>query len=704
MVRWHQSLAFLATLSTIQLAAATPISHPDTPLSRAVQKQPCQLIANKQAELEKQYPSATTFEIPAELAYDCLSTVPFKKNDALRLIDGLNSYFQWQSTIDYLKNPPVGYLLPAVDLDAGIASIRRKVTQNSYKSEFQFQSEISSLVSSMHDGHFDLFLDAMTIFSFQRRAFGPLASISQDGKQFPKIYSLNDLKVKNPKGWKPSAITKIDNIDVVQWLQHWSYYSTSQDPDALYNNLFYSIPSAATGSYGSFISTFGEYTGPQTRYTFENGTTKEVHNSAVFSESFKNVKDGESFYKTFCHGRLPQNLSKREETIQAYTRRPIHKRVEEESSRKDFPLSQSSMQAPDVAGYFLGGEHSDTAVLSIASFSAQSSNGSFLFDDFSGAVAKLLEVSKKEKKTKLIIDVTGNGGGALFLAYDVFKQLFPDKDPDDASNVRATEQIDVIGRVITDLLRDKKSKNTPEAEFQIGGEFDIEVYNNAQGKKFKNWGDYYGPERVGNLNFTNLAAWDFNNKNLGKHIVAGYQGRSKLPPQVFKPENIVLLTDGICASTCAVLADLLQRNGVKSVVMGGRPRDGPVQAVGGVKGAQVLRYVDLYVQALLVLDSSNLTPQEKRRLEATDLGELKRSGKYVMARTYGDGKGGRINYRNAVRKDDKTRMPRQFVNEPADCRLWYTKETLLDMEKLWATVANVAWGKGECTPSSSTRE
>jgi C-terminal processing protease CtpA/Prc len=79
----------------------------------------------------------------------------------------------------------------------------------------------------------------------------------------------------------------------------------------------------------------------------------------------------------------------------------------------------------DVAGYFLDGEHADTAVLSVTSFASNGDQS--VFQGFQTVVAKFLAACKEAGKTKLILDMTNNGGGTIFVGYDLFKQvsIFP---------------------------------------------------------------------------------------------------------------------------------------------------------------------------------------------------------------------------------------------------------------------------------------
>lgn len=132
---------------------------------------------------------ANAFFVSAELAHQCLISVPFNKKDGLRLVDGLRAFWQWHSTIDYLKDPPDGYLMPGVDLNKELRKIRDKAAGKKYDSEYEFQLDLTELVSSVHDGHFNLDLDALNTFNFRRDGIGPLVSLSMDGEEKPKPYA-----------------------------------------------------------------------------------------------------------------------------------------------------------------------------------------------------------------------------------------------------------------------------------------------------------------------------------------------------------------------------------------------------------------------------------------------------------------------------------------------------------------------------------
>ncbi|KMU88255.1 hypothetical protein CIHG_05426 [Coccidioides immitis H538.4] len=557
MGRFGCALVSLALLSSAPLSFGRVLLGSDVSvLPRSKEQEPCALVAAAQQKQLSGNKKEKTFRISAELAHACLQSVPFKKRDALRLIDGLDSFWHWQSTIDYLKDPPEGYLMPATDLDKGILRIRNKAAANKYENEIEFQQDMLALVNSVHDGHFNLYLDAINIFSFRRVEFGPIVSLSSDGKSLPKVYS----------------------------------YSHIQD------------------AVGAFFTAPGVYTEPQIHVEFENGTKKEYQNDAIFHVDFDGKREVE--------------LQKRSSA----------------SPRRHFPEPVVEFSDGSIAGYFLEGDHSDIAVLSVSTF-APTKNDDNVNAEFSNLTSTFLAASKKAGKKKLIVDVTSNGGGSLFLGFDLFMQLFPEAKVTSAFNLRATKELDIIGRKINQLLKDPKTMGGRGAAYERMY-FRSHSYVDVDEGKFRVVGmTYFG-------------------------------------------------------------TNLMKAKGVKSIVAGGRPRQGPVQAVGGVKGSQVLTFEQLFKAAAHVFELYS-TPQERRQWEDTHIGEIYRTGTYVLARTVGDGAGGRINYRNAIHPDDKERIPRQFVNEPADCRIWHTPKTILDMANLWSVAANTAWGDDGCTPGSS---
>ena len=176
--------------------------------------------------------------IPASIAWDCLQSVPLNATAAVPWLESLKPYIAWQSTLAYLKNPPSGYLEPAVDvygtLDEMIANV------NNYANEYALEFDLYQLFQTTHDGHFRYLPTLMSgVLTFGR----PIAvvSISADGYELPRPYVYSDILFSaNTSSFEASAIETINGVDAVKYLEDLSQYGSLQDPDALYNNVMYS--------------------------------------------------------------------------------------------------------------------------------------------------------------------------------------------------------------------------------------------------------------------------------------------------------------------------------------------------------------------------------------------------------------------------------------------------------------------------------
>lgn len=125
--------------------------------------------------------------IPAKLAYDCLSSVPLHVAEATELHRSLVSYLKWQTTISYVKDPPVGYQMPAFDFWPAYDNIGVKLSNAAYTNEWDFGIDVLRTFNNAHDGHFRYILDVVgKVFSFGRNV--TLVSVSPDGHALPQIY------------------------------------------------------------------------------------------------------------------------------------------------------------------------------------------------------------------------------------------------------------------------------------------------------------------------------------------------------------------------------------------------------------------------------------------------------------------------------------------------------------------------------------
>lgn len=112
--------------------------------------------------------------------------------------------------------------------------------------------------------------------------------------------------------------------------------------------------------------------------------------------------------------------------------------------------------------------------------------------------------------------------------------------------------------------------------------------------------------------------------------------------------------------------------GVRTVVTGGRPELGPMQAVGGTRGAQAYTSVDLDddidVAEVLNTTVANVLPDRS-------------VGNYINFAEF--------NIKDAVRQGET--FPLQFAFEAATCRIFYTQHTVYNYLNLWNYVVDAIW-------------
>lgn len=213
---------------------------------------------------------------------------------------------------------------------------------------------------------------------------------------------------------------------------------------------------------------------------------------------------------------------------------------------------------------------------------------------------------------------------------------------------------------------------------------------------------YEGPSQNGD-SFTeilryNLSDPDLTFSSLGQGItVTGYGARSNPPESPFAADDIIIVSDGLCGSTCALFIEFMTlQAGVRVIALGGRPQNGPMQPVGGTKGSNVL--LAEYFQALTeILVFVLATTEAEARNWISILPEP-----FPIVTTEAG-----VNFLDNIRDGDESMTPTQFTNETANCRLWFTPDMTLNITQLWTVVAEVAWGgpnggidEGRCVPGS----
>lgn len=128
---------------------------------------------------------------------------------------------------------------------------------------------------------------------------------------------------------------------------------------------------------------------------------------------------------------------------------------------------------------------------------------------------------------------------------------------------------------------------------------------------------------------------------------------------------------------------MTSQGGVRTVALGGRPQPGPMQAIGGTKGTNNEAYNDIFGQIEDLYGASNQSLQ--------DYWNTSILADYTLLPMYRTTAVG-LNMRNGYLPNED--VPLQFVYQPADCRILYTPQMIVDETAVWKTVADSVWGGG----------
>ena len=360
-----------------------------------------------------------------------------------------------------------------------------------------------------------------------------------------------------------------------------------------------------------------------------------------------------------------------------------------------------------LTGYFL--EDISVAVLSIPSFYTDATSVA----NFSLTITEFLVESKEAGMQKVLIDVQQNTGGNPFSAIDAFKQVrpfrhsnedillytdstgqfFPTTEPFTGSRMRAQPAADALGNTYTNYYNTQRLNETFYYELTSLDWVATTRINAATGRNFTSWGEFFGPHDYNGDLFTttqrlNLSNEVFDIEGSGGIVVYGYDGYV-LPnfTQPYAAEDIAILTDGLCASACALFMEMMHHEaGVPTIAVGGQPIDGPMQAPAGTRGAEDYGFgnggeLDADVE---LAEEINSTVADYLPSSSEDV--------YLTAAS--------LNLRDQIREDSNT--PVQFLYEAANCRIFYRPDTWYNYTNLWKYASSAAFGNSSlCVPGST---
>ncbi|KAM0546730.1 hypothetical protein ACHAPJ_010658 [Fusarium lateritium] len=654
-------------------------------------KSSCEKIQDVIKKSRAAHDTSTPF-VPATLAVDCLQSMPYDAELGQSFITELTKYIQFQSTLEALTDPADTYMSKPVDILAGL----KNISDTDFGSHYDFDRAISTLIYSAHDAHLHVGLCSQQIFNFGLPVAG-FVSVSEDGYESPSAYFAADLDARND-GQTVSPITKINGEDAEDFLNEFASLLNSQDPDASWNRLFYSFAVAASADSGSkpgrLAASADLWWGTDSlQFEFRNGSKLEVPFTAqIRIAPYKSgfASSGEKLFEMFC---LPQ--------VESSEQRGSGGGGNSSEPSVPSPAKQGPDRYPkptfrDPYNQILGFElDNGTMVMYIPTFAQVKgvANSSVLFADTANDI---VNHATKTGRSKLIIDISANGGGNIERAFDIFKLFFPEELPYSDTRFRrsdASESLAQIGSYIN-----KSESNWLGYPLFYKGQVTPD-----QKDDFASLDDFLGDdEQLGVKVSSPFANFNYTYLSTERQPIRGYGGVEDLlnKTQPFKPEDILIVGDGNCVSTCTTFVNLMTNvGGVRSLAFGGRPRKEPMQIMGSVRGAQSASFTTLIDE---MVDTANSTLQD---LDEDDLPEgfmktVQKSWPIGVASLPLQISDGNVNLRNAYQEGNSD-LPLQFEYQAADCRLYFTAENVLEPATGWAAAKEAIWGSAGCVQGST---
>ena len=317
--------------------------------------------------------------------------------------------------------------------------------------------------------------------------------------------------------FQPSAIATINEVDVTTYLSEFAFKNSvgTLEPHADWNQLFLSPILDILGSFDVFSGGATFYPGDEITYRFENGSEINDRYLAIYNSQGPTgpLQTGGDFYNFFVLGFYPAdfepsqlNDSSTSDAASTTSEASAAPTAAATSTAPSATVTASSWNnsafptTPDVAqedlgtfgggfvsGYFLNS--SSTGALSIPSFGESGSE----IATFQQAIGDFISKSKGKGLEKVVIDVQQNVGGQVFLAYDTFKQFFPNIDPFGGSRMRAHSSGNVMGQTVTDYWTTLNGGDQDYYALAANEWLATVRINAATGENFTSWAEFYGP-------------------------------------------------------------------------------------------------------------------------------------------------------------------------------------------------------------------
>ncbi|KAJ6463910.1 hypothetical protein C8R45DRAFT_1024567 [Mycena sanguinolenta] len=595
-------------------------------------------------------------------ALACLKSFPF--NETLRqnvLTDTISRVFDFYTFEDYYLDSPPPFQESTVNIRAALATINT----TKYATDYDFNVDLYNFVTRMNDGHTRWFPNCYT--NFQNLLPAPIVSLEVDGIQ--SVYIIPDLVEFIPLlgtnytdlitiDWQRLAGAKVISIEGQEPYTYVDFIAKTVSGNYLDHGVrVNSVFSSYRLVGANYSQRFGDLAGPtgvaQDSLTFDLITANSTKIETVtvpYIASFigTNFTDRDSYWVNNCLANAATNgvdfKLTTDLTFDTLPRKQPIGNIIDKSASNAFGLpTQFEPTLPTVGGdqgviksYILPGNK--TGVMFVGSFEGD-------FTQFQNDTVSAITAFQEAGASRLIIDLSNNGGGFVCLGQFLHQYLAGGRIgyPGFQTSVRANP----LARKIV----------ASDIELGLNSSFSFYTADNwafFNGTQMSAAGDYMTPDVSVLIN----GKIDVNSQRF--HDTCNLEYVVPIPNNPpFDLQNVAIVSNGNCASTCAMFSTLMnERENVKIAVWGGKPLENV--EFKGMAGNQVLEWFDIDSE----IKTANLKDDPLAPADLLVSGDF------------------RHNWRTAWSYFDENE-PIAYVSELPRFRFPYTLETYNNPQKLW---------------------
>lgn len=225
--------------------------------------------------------------------------------------------------------------------------------------------------------------------------------------------------------------------------------------------------------------------GPSSAIQFANGTSQNFETLATTGSVPFPYGNGTAFYQFLCK---PKSVSSRPK------RSAMSNSVQDKA---EYPKAKIHDECKVFSGFFSNETAlRDTAILTVPTFGAFPAH----ITDFPRSLARR---AKANGKKKVFIDLSGNGGGAIMLTFQLFQIFFPGEKIYLGFRFRAHETVDYFGQAFAHLNYSASYQSGRSESNPLPYRMQV-IPDKEHGFSF--WNELYGPHEIQGANVSRLFA------------------------------------------------------------------------------------------------------------------------------------------------------------------------------------------------------